>query len=550
LNSSGTPTASQLYAPYGGIRYSNGAMPTDYGFTGQRADSATGLDYYGARYYDPTLGQFTSADTVLDGLNRYAYVSGNPTTLTDPSGNRACTDACGPAVSSMSPAQWQQFYAVAALTMPGAALTMALWSPDAWHQALAYAFAHPDEMSNGNAYSLYLALGSEAQSYRNSQSADYWNSSPSMMEEGWELTSMMVNSLQAMHAGNGANDSGQNLAMTAFPTLLGPQISDGDGNDIPLSRPLDDGGSPSTDETCSFSVDTPVATPNGQEQAIGTLQVGDQVEAYDPTTGQSSVQTVQHVWVHQDHDLLDVTLISDTTEKAATSVGTHIARAHRVQNRADSDNNDNSDDPDSDANPTTAETVHTTTNHPWLTADRGWLAAGDLRPGEQVIQLDGSLATVAAVRVVSGTATMYNLTVSHLHTFAVGSGAYVVHNTCGPTGPSSGAKTAAPGGGGGGGTPASSGPSPLGRGSTGRQTPSSLGEEYAIGDAMSHPEAGVQIPISKGMTDARWPQSDGWVKMRQDYYLFDGPQGDTHIQIHYVYNTRTGESDDFKFAVP
>jgi RHS repeat-associated protein len=86
LNTSGTPTASQLYAPYGGARYSNGTMPTDYGFTGQRADASTGLDYYGARYYDPTLGQFASADTVLDGLNRYGYVGGNPISYIDPSG--------------------------------------------------------------------------------------------------------------------------------------------------------------------------------------------------------------------------------------------------------------------------------------------------------------------------------------------------------------------------------------------------------------------------------------------------------------------------------
>jgi hypothetical protein len=32
---SGLPTASQLYAPYGGVRYANGTMPTDYDFTGQ-----------------------------------------------------------------------------------------------------------------------------------------------------------------------------------------------------------------------------------------------------------------------------------------------------------------------------------------------------------------------------------------------------------------------------------------------------------------------------------------------------------------------------------
>ncbi len=88
LNGSGSATALQLNAPYGAVRYSSGVFPTSKGFTGQRSDAAvSGLDYYGARYYDPRLGQFTSADSVLDGLNRYAYVGGNPETKTDPSGH-------------------------------------------------------------------------------------------------------------------------------------------------------------------------------------------------------------------------------------------------------------------------------------------------------------------------------------------------------------------------------------------------------------------------------------------------------------------------------
>jgi RHS repeat-associated protein len=69
-------------------------MPTDYGFTGQRNDATTGLQYYGSRFYDPSAGQFASADTVLPGagydplgLSRYAYVEGNPVTRTDPSGH-------------------------------------------------------------------------------------------------------------------------------------------------------------------------------------------------------------------------------------------------------------------------------------------------------------------------------------------------------------------------------------------------------------------------------------------------------------------------------
>jgi RHS repeat-associated protein len=94
LSSSGSPTAAQLFAPYGGVRYSSGTMPTPYGFTGQRSDTASGLDYYGARYYDPLAGQFTSGDTMLPGggldllgLSRYAYVGGNPVIRDDPTGH-------------------------------------------------------------------------------------------------------------------------------------------------------------------------------------------------------------------------------------------------------------------------------------------------------------------------------------------------------------------------------------------------------------------------------------------------------------------------------
>ena len=101
LAPSGLMTAGQLYSPYGAVRYTTvGTLPTNRGFTGQYADtSSDGLDYYGARYYDPLLGQFTSADTVADGtdgLNRYGYVKGNPETFTDPTGHRLCSeDGCG-----------------------------------------------------------------------------------------------------------------------------------------------------------------------------------------------------------------------------------------------------------------------------------------------------------------------------------------------------------------------------------------------------------------------------------------------------------------------
>jgi RHS repeat-associated protein len=94
LSGSGSATAAQLFAPYGGVRYSSGTMPTTYGFTSQHSDAASGLDYYGSRYYDPLTGQFTSGDSVVPGggfdlwgLSRYAYVAGNPENRTDPTGH-------------------------------------------------------------------------------------------------------------------------------------------------------------------------------------------------------------------------------------------------------------------------------------------------------------------------------------------------------------------------------------------------------------------------------------------------------------------------------
>lgn len=87
-------TITQRYYAWGTIRPGPGnALPTDYAFTGQPLDETAGLYYYGARYYDPALGRFLQADTIVpdptdsQSLNRYAYVLNNPVRYTDPSGH-------------------------------------------------------------------------------------------------------------------------------------------------------------------------------------------------------------------------------------------------------------------------------------------------------------------------------------------------------------------------------------------------------------------------------------------------------------------------------
>jgi len=93
VDSSGVKVGELRYRAYGETRYTSGTTPTSRRFTGQRREGTIGLYDYGARFYDPLLGRFLSADTVVpqlgnpQALNRYAYVLNNPLRYTDPTGH-------------------------------------------------------------------------------------------------------------------------------------------------------------------------------------------------------------------------------------------------------------------------------------------------------------------------------------------------------------------------------------------------------------------------------------------------------------------------------
>jgi RHS repeat-associated protein len=65
---------------------SNPAVSFRYGYTGRELDVESGLDYYRARYYDPTVGRFISVDPMGFGAgdtNLYRYVGNNSTNNTE-----------------------------------------------------------------------------------------------------------------------------------------------------------------------------------------------------------------------------------------------------------------------------------------------------------------------------------------------------------------------------------------------------------------------------------------------------------------------------------
>jgi len=91
-DSSGASVETVEYLPYGGVRLQTGTPVDRYKYTDQERDGETGLYNYDARLYDPVVGLFVSADSIVpnpanpQSLNRYSYCLNNPLIFVDPSG--------------------------------------------------------------------------------------------------------------------------------------------------------------------------------------------------------------------------------------------------------------------------------------------------------------------------------------------------------------------------------------------------------------------------------------------------------------------------------
>jgi len=80
------------YAPYGQrlLKQDNGSNTLWY--TGKEEEEELGIQYFGARWYDPSIGRFLAMDPVgfdegnIQSYNKYAYANNNPYKYVDPDG--------------------------------------------------------------------------------------------------------------------------------------------------------------------------------------------------------------------------------------------------------------------------------------------------------------------------------------------------------------------------------------------------------------------------------------------------------------------------------
>ncbi|MGG5259334.1 GH-E family nuclease [Phycicoccus avicenniae] len=369
--------------PFGRQRGTSGSTgwPAGKGFVGGDTD-ASGLTHLGAREYDPDIGSFVSADPLLDlsdpqQMNGYGYANNSPVTYSDSTG----LAPQGPTDDS-----------VMGYT----------WNPKTQRNEPDPGKIHYTKPKNAGGSSTHRGGSPPSdpvmrEKVRKAQEVKKRDLMDIVMTAGADIL-LEVTGIKDIQTCFGKGDIGACISMV-IGFIPWTKLAKA-GKVIGALRRAWDAYFDWRREAAaadrflasvcmlSFSGSTLVLMGDGSQKPIEDVDVGDEVVATDPETGERSVRKVERVWLHEDQ---------------VVDLGVD------------------------------GEVVTTTEDHPfWSETDQAFEDAQDLAPGEKVLTADGRRLTVSGLK--DGTqhlALAYNLTVEGVHTYHVGRNAILVHNTGG-----------------------------------------------------------------------------------------------------------------------
>jgi RHS repeat-associated protein len=431
--SASSPTTAQVRreTPFGGARGTVPSWPNEKGFVGGTADP-TGLTHLGAREYDPSVGRFVAADVVVDHgdpqqQNGYAYANNSPVSMSDASGKRTCdSDTCGgEQLPSHAPAAGNAPSGQGPAGKPPAEQAPkkndqgsgSFWD-QAWkkaksgfHTAVNFAETHKAEIAGAvvgiavgaavgaaclaatmGAGSVGCAMLAGAAGGAAGSMVTYALATP---EKERSLGGLLVAGV--VGAVVGAATVGIGAKVAPFVGAPARAVAGKIASAVLRTAEQKAVGSAvrTAAESCavnSFSAGTLVLMADGTRKPIEQLKAGDRVMAEDPQAGVEKGEAIERVIVGQGpKHLYDVRVAGGTIEA--------------------------------------------TYNHPfWVVEEQAFEWAQDLRPGEHLVLADGRAASVTAVTHHDQITTVYNLSITEIHTFFVGSSPVLVHNSCVPDG--------------------------------------------------------------------------------------------------------------------
>ncbi|WP_027156688.1 RHS repeat-associated core domain-containing protein [Methylobacter luteus] len=387
------------YQPYGAVEsdYRPKFFREPYKFTGKEEDIEVGATYFGARYYQPYLGRFMSADPLTihglgSDLNPYSYVSGNPIVYLDPNGLDKIPE--GAKDIQYHPGGWS--------AVGNGQLEVGNYDPPevrhAESERPSREIRDPVFFERGpindagtpvfdkihavavNASPVFFAIGVATNPERTLQ--DVIMPRAEIIAGIFGMNYSHVNG-PIKHR----DDIDFEAAIVTASLVPGPggvsRLASMEKEAGVASRNICPGG------VCPcFAAGTPVATPDGF-RPIESIKVGDLIISRDEVTGKLSKRRVVRTFITPKQKVVKV----------------QIKQAQQV------------------------DTVLATVDHPFYVNGRGWTGAGYLEPNMHVSTASG-MASVVGIDVLEATRTVYNLEVESTHTYFVGHLASWVHNSC------------------------------------------------------------------------------------------------------------------------
>ncbi|HEX2581567.1 MAG TPA: RHS repeat-associated core domain-containing protein [Dongiaceae bacterium] len=401
----GQESARLVQTPYGvlNIQASSGTDDFRPKFGGKERDEqstngalsapATDLSYFGARYYAPAFGRFISPDPLLGSTNPYHYVLDNPVSLTDPTGmlqKPSSDENDEDEEQEMNDSRSTEFSDNDSLDSSTDDFLKEIPKTDAGLPG--------SELALGAADWALLAVAAVATAIDIFKTLDRGGpagipAAPSP-NPGTGFTAPIIPGSWA-NAGSSRVTQALNVSAAPYaaPSETVPDLRNSlsEASFLPAgsfaATNIQDLGLQSDLDVCpptvgsSFAAGTQVKTPDGQK-AIEALHVGDLVLAF--------------------------TEEGQPTKAKVTSLFSRTAPQTLVLKLADG----------------TDLTV--TPQHPFLTA-KGWKAAADLRPGEELVRLQGGTMALRA-STQSSAARVFDIEVTPHHTYAVTKSGLVAHN--------------------------------------------------------------------------------------------------------------------------
>lgn len=415
----GLVTDRYTYDAFGGLLNQSGTFGNSFGFAGEQRDSATGLDYLRARYYDSSLGRFVSKDAFPGYLDDpmsqhdYQYAHANPVSNTDPSGYFTMGDMMATlnTISSLAAIGGVSFGTgyIGGAAAGGASGEEVLGMFGEWGAGFAngvsggyltdvYEYSTETKIEPNHAM-LYNA-GSVAGigvSFLTGMKAATW-ATTAMGPLKWAGVALgavdtAFDGYGAAIATNNLNQSWQNngkfevedswnllayvpFGLAAIKGIKGLLSAD---NALKNADALTQAGN-------CFVAGTEILTTEGIKN-IEDIRVGDWVIADDPTTpGGIEAKQVLETFVRETSALVDLYV--------------------------------------------DGEVISTTGEHPFWVPDKGWVEAKDLVVGSLLQTEDGRIIDVDKVEKREGKFPVYNFRVEGIPTYFVSELGVLVHNVC------------------------------------------------------------------------------------------------------------------------